>query len=216
MPSGETLPLLGGPPVGRGTLPGTSGGGSGTYVSRSGTYGTQTPSSDIDIGIGGKETPTRDSLKAKLTQDSNGLTLSWQDLSVYVPKVRRQSLLSSVFRGPRRERGLKKVINNVARPVIFVFSDLSEHFFPLMSLVTGIVRPGTLLAIMGASGAGKTTLMNVLAGRAGNKVLVDGKVFVNGYPHAKVITDLCGYIHQEDMFFGSLTVKEHLQFMVRK
>ncbi|CAG0886743.1 unnamed protein product [Cyprideis torosa] len=191
MPSGETLPLLGGPPVGRGTLPGTSGGGSGTYVSRSGTYGTQTPSSDIDIGIGGKETPTRDSLKAKLTQDSNGLTLSWQDLSVYVPKVRRQSLLSSVFRGPRRERGLKKVINNV----------------------TGIVRPGTLLAIMGASGAGKTTLMNVLAGRAGNKVLVDGKVFVNGYPHAKVITDLCGYIHQEDMFFGSLTVKEHLQFM---
>ena len=35
----------------------------------------------------------------------------------------------------------------------------------LLNSVDGIFRPGVLTALMGATGAGKTTLMDVLAGR---------------------------------------------------
>ena len=35
----------------------------------------------------------------------------------------------------------------------------------LLNNVDGIFRPGVLTALMGATGAGKTTLMDVLAGR---------------------------------------------------
>ena len=37
--------------------------------------------------------------------------------------------------------------------------------FPYMQGITGAFRPGVLTALMGASGAGKTTLMDVLACR---------------------------------------------------
>jgi len=41
----------------------------------------------------------------------------------------------------------------------------------LLNNVSGYVRPGQLLAIMGPSGAGKTTMINILTGRAfGQKI----------------------------------------------
>ncbi|ERM97074.1 hypothetical protein AMTR_s00122p00120860 [Amborella trichopoda] len=45
----------------------------------------------------------------------------------------------------------------------------------------GTIRPGVLTAVMGVSGAGKTTLMDVLAGRkTGGHI--DGTINVSGYP----------------------------------
>ncbi len=40
-----------------------------------------------------------------------------------------------------------------------------------MQGITGVFRPGILTALMGASGAGKTTLMDVLACRKTSKAL---------------------------------------------
>ena len=45
--------------------------------------------------------------------------------------------------------------------------------------VTGIARPGELLAIMGPSGAGKTTLLNCLAART---VPTSGTISYSGRP----------------------------------
>jgi len=45
--------------------------------------------------------------------------------------------------------------------------------------VSGYVRPGQLLAIMGPSGAGKTTMLNLLAGRSHNQK-ISGEVLING------------------------------------
>jgi len=64
------------------------------------------------------------------------------------------------------------------------------------------------------SGAGKTTLMNVLAHRNISKLDVTGTVEVNGHPIGTGITAISAYIQQEDLFVGSLTVREHLRFQV--
>ena len=64
------------------------------------------------------------------------------------------------------------------------------------------------------SGAGKSTLMNVLAHRNIAQVQVMGTVAVNGQPIGIDINALSAYIQQEDLFIGSLTVREHLTFQV--
>ena len=79
--------------------------------------------------------------------------------------------------------------------------------------VEGIVRPGSLVALMGASGAGKTTLLNTLnfRNRAGLKVA--GDIMINGHQvDQKQMSDVSVFVQQEDVFVGTLTVKEHLTF----
>ena len=51
----------------------------------------------------------------------------------------------------------------------------------LLNDVSGSFRPGVLTALMGVSGAGKTTLMDVLAGRK-TRGRVEGNINISGYP----------------------------------
>ncbi|KAM9770230.1 broad substrate specificity ATP-binding cassette transporter ABCG2b [Menidia menidia] len=77
--------------------------------------------------------------------------------------------------------------------------------------VSGIMKPG-MNAIMGATGSGKTSLLDVLAGRKDPAGLRQGKVLVNG----KVVTsDLrlsSAYVVQDDILMGTLSVRENLLF----
>jgi len=68
---------------------------------------------------------------------------------------------------------------------------------------------------MGASGAGKTTLLNVLNFRYLNKFKISADIKING----KLISEndlnsMSAYIQQDDLFISTLTVKEHLTFLV--
>eukprot|EP00111_Clytia_hemisphaerica_P021823 TCONS_00064161-protein len=83
---------------------------------------------------------------------------------------------------------------------------------PILKNVTGVAEPGSLLAIMGASGAGKTTLLNVLSNQNVNNMRVGGKIQVNGKSMKSKIKNISAYCQQEDLFIGTLTVKEHLTF----
>ncbi|XP_042225060.1 protein scarlet-like [Homarus americanus] len=116
-----------------------------------------------------------------------GITLTWRDLNVYVPQRRPW------YRRHGKHKPFKRVLNNVS----------------------GAVRPGSLVALMGASGAGKSTLMNALAHRTPGEVVIDGDILVNGHRANSSMNALSGYVHQDDIFIGSLTVKEHLTFMAR-
>ena len=64
------------------------------------------------------------------------------------------------------------------------------------------------------SGAGKSTLMNVLAHRNISHMEVSGTVEVNDCPIGREINAVSAYVQQEDLFIGSLTVREHLTFQV--
>ena len=81
--------------------------------------------------------------------------------------------------------------------------------------VTGRIRKGTMTAIMGGSGAGKTSLLNALCGRA-NYGKVHGKIFINGnLTSMENFAGLVGFVPQDDIVYAELTVRENFIFSGR-
>ena len=87
-------------------------------------------------------------------------------------------------------------------------------FSRFIVIVSGIAKPGQLVAIMGASGAGKTTLMNILTHRRPGTLKVTGEVRVNGTNMGRNINRVAGYVQQEELFIPSMNTREHLIFHV--
>lgn len=67
---------------------------------------------------------------------------------------------------------------------------------------------------MGASGAGKTTLLNVLTFRNRGNLTVTGSVKINGrmISDSSELASISAYVEQDDIFIGTLKVKEHIKF----
>lgn len=82
----------------------------------------------------------------------------------------------------------------------------------ILNEVSGFADPGELLVIMGPSGAGKSTLLDCISGR--NKS-VEGSVIVNGMPWSQKMKRLTSYVVQDDLFYQTITVREHLVFQAR-
>lgn len=83
---------------------------------------------------------------------------------------------------------------------------------------SGTVAPGQFLAILGASGAGKTSLLNYLSGRQISKKLEKtGEIKVNGVSVEQVrgFSSFTGYVQQDDILFQSMTVRECLEFAAK-
>ncbi|KAI0273384.1 pleiotropic drug resistance ABC transporter [Gloeopeniophorella convolvens] len=81
----------------------------------------------------------------------------------------------------------------------------------LLNNVYGYVKPGTLTALMGASGAGKTTCLDVLAQRK-NIGVVSGDIFVEGKPLDDDFARGTAYAEQMDVHEGTATVREAMRF----
>ncbi|KAI3648370.1 hypothetical protein MP228_006224 [Amoeboaphelidium protococcarum] len=75
--------------------------------------------------------------------------------------------------------------------------------------VDGHVEPGELVAIIGASGSGKTSLLNALSGRVTHGE-VDGLILADGRPRSRNWRHQHGYVEQFETFQEHLTVKETL------
>ncbi|CAI9270844.1 unnamed protein product [Lactuca saligna] len=82
----------------------------------------------------------------------------------------------------------------------------------LLRDVSGAFRPGILTALVGVSGAGKTTLMDVLAGRkTGGSI--EGSIFISGYPkNQTTFARVSGYCEQNDIHSPNVTVYESLLY----
>lgn len=74
--------------------------------------------------------------------------------------------------------------------------------------VSGVAKPGEMVALMGPSGSGKTTLLNVLGGRG--RANMTGMVSINGRPFTKSMRKQIAYVLQEDIFYTELTVRQQL------
>ncbi|KAK4717280.1 hypothetical protein R3W88_015618 [Solanum pinnatisectum] len=80
----------------------------------------------------------------------------------------------------------------------------------LLRDVSGAFRPGVLTALVGVSGAGKTTLMDVLAGRKTGGY-TDGSIIISGYPkNQSTFARISGYCEQNDIHSPHVTVYESL------
>lgn len=87
-----------------------------------------------------------------------------------------------------------------------------EDRLQLLVNVTGAFRPGILTALVGVSGAGKTTLMDVLAGRKTGGI-VEGSIYISGYPkRQETFARISGYCEQTDIHSPGLTIRESLLF----
>ncbi|XP_040173655.1 protein scarlet [Anopheles arabiensis] len=132
---------------------------------------------------------------SKWSPTEQGATLVWRDLCVYATAGPAKGGGCGGGGGPPgcHRPTIKRIINNVS----------------------GAVTPGTLIALMGSSGAGKSTLMSALAYRTPPGTVVQGDILVNGQPVGPYMYRLSGFVHQDDLFVGSLTVHEHMYFMAK-
>ncbi|PSN52311.1 Protein white [Blattella germanica] len=124
---------------------------------------------------------------------SDRISYTWRDVNVYTANAqhRRQVLWFGKNSGTPQEESRKHILKNV----------------------NGLALPGELLAIMGSSGAGKTTLLNTLMFRSSPNLQVSGHRALNGAPvSSSALASLSAYVQQDDLFIGTLTVKEHLVF----
>ncbi|KAE9324485.1 ABC transporter G family member 36 [Phytophthora fragariae] len=106
-------------------------------------------------------------------------------------------------------------------PVTVAFQDLwytvpnprhTNESIDLLKGVSGFALPGKMTALMGATGAGKTTLMDVIAGRkTGGETR--GSILLNGFPVTDLTIRRCtGYCEQMDIHSDSATIREALTF----
>ncbi|KAK4129190.1 hypothetical protein N657DRAFT_639762 [Parathielavia appendiculata] len=78
----------------------------------------------------------------------------------------------------------------------------------ILTGIQGMAHPGELTAIMGASGAGKTTFLDILA-RKNKRGHVSGEFYVNGEKVSDAdYKNATGFVDQEDTMLPTLTVHE--------
>uniref|UniRef100_A0A7N0U7C5 ABC transporter domain-containing protein n=1 Tax=Kalanchoe fedtschenkoi TaxID=63787 RepID=A0A7N0U7C5_KALFE len=85
----------------------------------------------------------------------------------------------------------------------------------LMRCVTGKIMPGRVSAVMGPSGAGKTTFLSALGGKI-TGCTMSGMILINGKNESiHCYKRIIGFVPQDDIVHGNLTVEENLWFSAR-
>jgi ATP-binding cassette subfamily G (WHITE) protein 2 (SNQ2) len=118
------------------------------------------------------------------------------------------------------EKIKEQVFEQMKSKEVFVWQNVTHkiHYFKnervLLDDISGYCVPGTLTALMGESGAGKTSLLNALSQRVETGV-VTGSMLVNGCLMDNSFRRRTGYVIQQDIHVYESTVREALIFAAR-
>lgn len=96
-----------------------------------------------------------------------------------------------------------------------VISSIEKEKLRLLNGIDGVVEAGKMTALMGSSGAGKTTLMDVLSLRKSSGE-IEGEVRLNGHLQEQRSFRRCtGYVEQFDTQSAQLTIRETCEFSAK-
>lgn len=113
-------------------------------------------------------------------------------------------------------RSLSKTIETNSIGLSFDFDGLSfetKKGKKILQDVTGTMPRGSCWGVMGGSGAGKSTFVNVLMGKAH---ATGGTIKINGWVKDMArYKKLIGYVPQDDIVFPELTVRENILHSAR-
>jgi putative thiamine transport system ATP-binding protein len=85
---------------------------------------------------------------------------------------------------------------------------------PLFSPVTLTIKPGEIVTLMGSSGCGKSSLLNLISGfldpvfQVSGQLLIRGRSIISVPPHQRRV----GIMFQDDLLFPHLSVGANLAF----
>ena len=106
--------------------------------------------------------------------------------------------------------------SNSDETIDIVFQNLSytvkkkEEQKVILNKLTGYFSHGRLTGILGPSGAGKTSLIELLSGQSKSGIAT-GNIFLNGNPSdIHTIKKISGFVFQDDIILKTMTVKEAL------
>ena len=86
-----------------------------------------------------------------------------------------------------------------------------KEFKTILNDVSATMPSGSVTAILGSSGSGKTTMLNTLACRmGGGRLKTTGEILYNGRPKMSSIRS--AYVMQQDILLPTLTVRETLLY----
>jgi ABC-type multidrug transport system ATPase subunit len=126
------------------------------------------------------------------------------------------SKLAHDFSGMNVDNYLFRGIKAPAHPINIGFKDLALELpngQKILQSVTGEFSAGNMTAIMGPSGAGKTSFMNALCGKAAAYGKTSGEVLINGkVGDISSIKNVTGFVPQDDIVHEYLTVRENIAF----
>nr|XP_057914044.1 ATP-binding cassette sub-family G member 8 isoform X2 [Doryrhamphus excisus] len=78
------------------------------------------------------------------------------------------------------------------------------------------VRSGQMLAVIGSSGCGKTSLLDIITCRDEGGAVTSGQILINGRPNtAQLVKKSIAHVRQDDRLLPHLTVRETLTFVAK-
>lgn len=113
-----------------------------------------------------------------------------------------------------RNGGVQVVVENISRLVSCKkgtgINGSNKKY--ILSNVSLTINPGELVAVLGGSGAGKTTFMNCINGF---EPATEGRVLINGtelYKNYQTVKSSIGYVPQQDIVHDNLTLEDMLTY----
>ncbi|KAL9226951.1 hypothetical protein vseg_002704 [Gypsophila vaccaria] len=197
------------------------------------------PPIELERELEGSVTTTEITEDGSQNHGKLGLEIEGKTPKKKTPRAKEGTTESQIFQYAyaqiEKEKNLEKLKANMSfngviamatgdhikkRPLIEIdFKDLTlslkgkkRH---LLKNLTGKIMPGHIAAVMGPSGAGKTTFLTALAGKA-TGCTQNGLILINGRPESiHSYKKIVGFVPQDDIVHGNLTVEENLWFSAR-